>query len=158
MEDVDCLTTFLLNLSEKMGLVDRDPEAITKHTQCAINAFNNNDPGISVDFFLQEELASVERALVRRNSFLSLVTSFIFSMVIAVIVVIVIAIATTSNGNLLQAITLVVTTLVICALGLYFILKDRFFLTRNIVNFDIVSIEENRLNKALCAYACCPCS
>lgn len=157
MLEPDCLTTFLLNLSEKMGLPGRDPIAIEKHTRCAINAFNNNDPEISVDFFLKEELTSIERALIRKNAFVNLIVSFIFAVVIAVIAVVVIAVCTTSITNPFQSLTIVLTTIILCIIALYLILKDPIFQVRQFVNFDIVSIEENRLNKALCAYSCCPC-
>lgn len=157
MADAECLTTFLLNLSEKMGLPGRDPEAIVKHTNCAVNAFENNDPEISADFFIQQELASVERALLRRNAFLNVILSFMFSVVIAVIATILIGVATSANSNLAQVTFLVVFTLAICALGICLLLKNPWFTTREIFNFDVVSVEENRLNKALCAYACCPC-
>jgi D-alanyl-lipoteichoic acid acyltransferase DltB (MBOAT superfamily) len=140
-----------------MGFPERDPEAIEKHTKCAINAWNNNDPEISVDFFIQEELASVERALIRRNAFVKLIIAFIFVMVIAVVAIVIIAVATTSFSNPYQSLTLIVSTVFFCIIAVYLLLKDNIFVVRQVVNFDIVSIEENRLNKALCAYACCPC-
>lgn len=153
----ECLTTFLLNLSAKMGLPDRNPEAITKHTACALNAWGNNDPEISADFFIQEELASVEKALVRRNAFLKVTVSFIFCIVIAVIAAVVMGVMTESNRSPVQVGLVVLLTLALSALAIYLLLREQWFSTREITNFDIVSIEENRLNKALCAYSCCPC-
>lgn len=153
---MNCLTSFLVKLSNNLKLPNADNASLVAHTDVAITTYNLNDPMLNFGKFAESEALNLEKHDIEANFLLTEFDAFLLAIVIAVIFVIVVVIAIMSF-NISDAILVVVFAIIICAVGLWGIFKrSKVFVPTDTIETDLEGfnvINKNRINSALCAYS-----